>query len=1325
MISKNDSTNGIGGGSHACKPAARPAMPLVWRMLLTLMALAFSSMTWAQCAPDITPSATSIHGVAGDTATITYNMSIPPSPCGWPSFADVIVENTSIANVSYNYNPSATQLTYSFLVTINLTSVGTTTIDLVCDFCTTSIITVSANAPPAVFQMTADSGNDQTALPGTSLPSPLVVRLTEDTGGGAHPATSQPITWTVSPSNASPTPSFSSVTNSSGLASADIEIASNYSGAFTITATANIDSSATTTFTATARSHTYTIIKPSGSGDGAAVDAGSSATLRAQVIMDGEYLGANQNVNWRVTEGAATPMQSTVVSNSSGISSQTLSFPSAGTARIRASLANNPDAFVDYTITVAPAPEPEPDTVSLAYFSGDGQSVTSGQTLPEALFVNVMRNVAGNPPRPDAGATIVWTVTPAEAVVAPITASIVNSDGLASSTIQTSPDYQGDFTIRAEHFDDPSAAFDFNASAIASEPEPDAVTLTYVSGDGQSITSGQALPDALVVSVMRSTTDCQAGEDQGCPPVPDTGATVVWTVSPAEAAAAPRATSTVGSDGRTSITIQTSPDYHGDFTVRAEHSGDPSAAHVFHASATTETPISLSLATENSGDGQSGVIGQALPLPLRVQALRGGVGVPDLTITWSVGAGDASLSQATSVTDASGIATTSVTLGNTAGGVLVTATLPPEAGVSLTAVFSLTATAAPPHQINISAGDGQSGAVGAWLADDLEIQLSQPTSAPVIGDVAITWTVVSGGGVLESATTITDASGRARNRLQLGSQPGENVVMATTPDGAMVTLTATSTLAQATHLALVSGNAQAVPPGWPSEPLVVRALDANNQPVAGVDIEWEAVDATVSAAATVTDGNGQTSVIARTSASGPGFITARITGQSSATVTFAINGGLTGLPNLTPTQSAYANAMETMWPAFITSSVLTPEQEDLMERCRELIELGSSDQPAIQRALDTIHQDTAPTQVNAAMESTNAQMDNIASRIVALRGGASGISLNGLTLATPNGAMPLSLLPSAVLAAAAQDISKADDPGFSRWGFFATGTIGRGSRDRQNENTGYDFDTSGLTVGFDYRVRDNLVLGTSLGYSRQNTDMAQSSGKVETDGVSFSLYGSWYSERSWYLDAVLSLGRNSYDLDRRIQYDLNRADGSVSRIDQIARASGDGKQKSFALSAGRDFQKGAWNISPYLRGEVTQIELDGYEESMLDPNAPGVGLALAVAARDLDSRTLTAGSRLSYTMSRDWGILTPHAYVEMEREFKDDPDELTVYFRYDPLHTPIPILGEAMDSNYGNVGLGVSALFPKGRSAFFLYEKLLGASGLSRDTISLGVRMEF
>ncbi|MEZ5543887.1 MAG: autotransporter domain-containing protein [Lysobacteraceae bacterium] len=973
--------------------------------------------------------------------------------------------------------------------------------------------TFSATATSIGSSYTLDyvSGDAQSAYSGQALPAPLVVALSNDLGNSPSPVPNATINWTVSPTSAANVPSFSTTTDASGTSQAYITISSDFTGGFTITAQSADDPNASYTFVAEAVQRTYELSRPQDSGDGATVPLGGQITLRA-LVTSNDSPASNRAVLWTVMEGTASPLQRTANSDGSGISSVSFTFgQTPGITHIQAMLMDDSNQVQDYFVTVEGTPSGEPLVLVKADTdSGDGQTGTTGQTLAQPLRVQVLQGGSGV-----SGATIDWAITSGNASL-DASSSVSDANGFATMSL-TFGSQPGTVGIHAAIHG--SSASDVNFSVSSQAPTaPDVVTLSLVSGDGQSTQAGSALPQALVISVMRSSSGCQIGEDQGCPPVPDAGATVVWTVTPAAASSTPISTSTVGSDGRASIQITTASNYVGAFTVRAEHFDEPNVAATFHATT---------------------------------------------------------------------------------------------------------------------------------------------TAAPVI-----------------------------------------------------------------TTLEIVSGNGQANPVGWPSAPLVVRVLDGAGNPVSGLTIAFTATNATVTPTTAVTDAQGQASTIANITNPSPAQITARIQGQEAAVV-FMLNGGLSGIPILTDRQRAYARAMDTMWPALRTKPTLTPEEQDLAARCLELIQIADSGQTDVQGALGAMAQDTAPTQANAAISANTAQFDNIASRIVALRGGASGVSLGGLSLGMPNGGlMPLSFLPSAVLSKAAADATAGNDPGFSRWGFFATGTIGRGKRDDHGENAGYDFDTAGITAGFDYRVRDNLVLGVSVGYTKQNTDLAQGGGEVKTDGLSLSFYGSWYSEKSWYLDAVLTHGRNSYDMKRHINYSIQTAQGGTSTVNQMARSDGDGTQTALSLSVGRDIQKGAWSISPYLRGNLTRIDFDGYEEAMLD-NQPGEGLALGVESRDLDSRTLVFGSRFAYTMSRDWGILTPHMHLEWEHEFKDDPDQITAYFRYDPLRTPIQIEGEALDSNYANVGIGLSALFPKGRSAFLLYEKMLGASHLSRDTISIGVRMEF
>src|SRR5690606_30658422 len=173
-----------------------------------------------------------------------------------------------------------------------------------------------------------------------------------------------------------------------------------------------------------------------------------------------------------------------VNSDATGISSIDYTFgQTPGPVQIQAVLATDAGQIQNYTITVEPTSAP--DGVSVNYVSGEGQSVTAGEKLAESLVVSVLREAEGGTLVPDAGATVVWTVSPSTASPVPLTTSTVNSDGLASIEIVTSAGFNGGFTIRAEHFDNPNAAYIFHATAISAATPLVLVKPEANSGDGQ------------------------------------------------------------------------------------------------------------------------------------------------------------------------------------------------------------------------------------------------------------------------------------------------------------------------------------------------------------------------------------------------------------------------------------------------------------------------------------------------------------------------------------------------------------------------------------------------------------------------------------------------------------------------------------------------------------------------------------------------------------------------------------------------------------------------------------------------------------------------
>ncbi|HET6604628.1 MAG TPA: autotransporter domain-containing protein [Xanthomonadaceae bacterium] len=913
--------------------------------------------------------------------------------------------------------------------------------------------------------------------------------------------------------------------------------------------------------------------------------------------------------------------------------------------------------------------------------SGDNQTANTGEAFAQPLTALVQRNGNLSP-----GETVGWEVVSGPASVDAST-SVTDSNGEASVGV-TAGATAGTVQIRAFLVSDPTQEVFYSLEVVGGE------LLQIVSGQGQ-IAPINSTSEPLVVRYSISGT-------------PTSGAQVTWTLESGQATLSATSTTTDAA-GETSITVEFGSTA-GRVTIRADAPGADPVRFLL----TVRDPAFGGRITLVSGAGQRGAILTRGDEPI-VAEIRAEDGSPieGILVHWEVVSGSLVLDAESAITGADGRSSMGFRHGSTAGPSVVRASL---SGGGF--VDALIQTVTP--LISQASGDGQTGPVSTPLQEDFVIQIAlPPVAAKALDGVPIQWQVLEGGGQLQSATTLTDTDGQARNRLTLGPDPGVNRVRATVPDGGSVEFTATGVTGDGNgELRIVSGNNQTLPTNQASAPLVVEFVDASGAIVQGATLQWSGQNATLEDESTVTGADGRSSNLATVQLPGTASVTVTEV-ESGVSTVFTLTGGVANTPGLQEQQVTVGDAIDALCPALFAMQGLTPEQADLLARCLELVE-GSGDSPGdVADALQELIQDVALTQVNSAMLIARAQFDNLNARIAALRSGASGG--RGLALQTSDGLLPLSLLPGQDGESGGAGSEVGAD--FSRWGFFAAGTIGRGEVEAGGSRPEYDFDTAGLTAGVDYRVNDALIAGAAVGYAQHDVDVAGNGGMVETTGWSVSAYGTWYRNDSWYVDGVLSYGSNSYDIERRIVYEIATSSG-VTRVDQTATADSDGSQISFAVSVGRDFQRGAWNLGPYLRATYTRVDFDSYEESLIS-GQPGAGLGLAVDPRDMDSVSGVLGGKVTYTMSRDWGVLMPHLNVEWEHQFQDDSQRVVSRFLHDPTRTAFVIDGEETDSDYFNIGFGLSALWPGGKSAFVYYEHLVGNDDVDQGNLAIGIRIEF
>jgi outer membrane autotransporter protein/uncharacterized repeat protein (TIGR01451 family) len=541
-------------------------------------------------------------------------------------------------------------------------------------------------------------------------------------------------------------------------------------------------------------------------------------------------------------------------------------------------------------------------------------------------------------------------------------------------------------------------------------------------------------------------------------------------------------------------------------------------------------------------------------------------------------------------------------------------------------------------------------------------------------------------------------------------------------------------------LTVVAGGTPLVDVGGPSlkSNLVVQVAP-------GVTINWQVMSgsANMQFPSSITNGSGVASNNAFAGPNpGPVVVRASRADQPSTyvdfhlTVTAVDEPSFTDLPGLDANQRALAEALDEICAGSPTgggtdlvgpSASSITNYADLLARCNELLAAIDTDPTGVIEALNQLFGDIALVQSESSLLAAQSQFDNIKARIAALRSGTNRTSFGGLAFRNASGSLPIGSMFQGLMDQE-QTTPEGGTPkevgtDFSRWGFFASGTIGKGDANAGTLSPEYDFDIDGLTVGADYRKSDKLIFGGTLGYTKQTNDLAGNRGNLDTKGWSVSAYGTWYQQSSWYVDGVLSWGQNSYDIERHVRYVILTPSGETT-IDNSGHGSGDGDTFTAALSVGRDFNKGAWGFGPYLRAMYTKMDFDTIEEQF-NETIPGNGLALELDTRSVTSLTSTLGGKLTYAHSTSWGVLIPHFQFEWQHEFEDDPAKVEMRFLADPLGTPFSIEGDPIDTDFFRFGVGMSFVMTKGRSGFFYYERLISRERFSQNSLALGIRLEF
>lgn len=437
---------------------------------------------------------------------------------------------------------------------------------------------------------------------------------------------------------------------------------------------------------------------------------------------------------------------------------------------------------------------------------------------------------------------------------------------------------------------------------------------------------------------------------------------------------------------------------------------------------------------------------------------------------------------------------------------------------------------------------------------------------------------------------------------------------------------------------------------------------------------------------------------------------------------------LSEIPNLTPEQQKTAVVVDRVCSdvSSMGEGSMTPDQQQLLERCNGLLfDNSAANQVA---ALDELIADDFAVARTQTLVFANTQHGSVMDRLIALRGGAKGLSLAGLNVIVEGKTIPLaqlqdmakSLLGGGASADSADSVDSADEPGgllSDKWGLWARGNYSFGKKDANSQSPAFKADQWALVGGVDYRVTNNAVIGGSLAYGNASVNFKPSGeGALDTESWAASLYGSMYAAKSFYVDGIVNVANSSYDARRNITY----VDGA-GLVDVDANGSTDGLTLSGGLSGGYDFLAGGFTISPNLGFFYIDTTIDGFTEE------GAAGLNLIYDEQNFKSLTGNLGLRVAYAWNTSWGVVLPHLRVDFVREFEDDVDVFGVRFAADPNATsapPILVETENPDTSYWRLATGVSAQFKYGFSGYVEYQRLESFEFLSFEDVSVGLRMQ-
>jgi len=343
---------------------------------------------------------------------------------------------------------------------------------------------------------------------------------------------------------------------------------------------------------------------------------------------------------------------------------------------------------------------------------------------------------------------------------------------------------------------------------------------------------------------------------------------------------------------------------------------------------------------------------------------------------------------------------------------------------------------------------------------------------------------------------------------------------------------------------------------------------------------------------------------------------------------------------------------------------------------------------------DLIHQVNATETVQAAtsigFNGFSPHISNLSLRLTDARDGKNGFSASntGEGLAGPSGDEGKS---------GGDFLTPSPD---NRWGVFLTGIGDFAKTDSADGYTGYNTTQAGFTLGADYRLTPNLIVGALAGFAHEHAGFADGS-TLSIDGAKFGVYGTAFTG-GFYLNAAVLGGYDTFDSHR---VDIGGA---------IAKGSSDAEEIATFLGAGYDFTMGNFKIGPTSSFQYERSFTNGFAET-------GGTVPLEYPDQSTGAITTKVGSKMSYSFKVLGCQFTPELRTEWEHDFRATiPVDFAV-----PQGPTVQDLSPRVGLDSLSLVAGASAQVSQSVTVYLYYNGDLLRQNYTENDVSGGVRCSF